>query len=1177
MNRPSVFAKSLRGGCVSIILASVLLSVTGIAQVGPGGGTADDQDAMMRRMVEYFMRVGSERYEQGLYIESERTFRTAQSYRQYLEPVEQRKLDSMLEKAALAAAQRQRVLATRQDAEQLLGDGRVDAARAQLAGIKDSEFLTAQERAAIGQQLRGMEIAAGAVMAPAETPSQEAVPADESNAIDRFKRHIAELYYESTKAYHAGDFETARTGFARVLQSGLMPAETAETIRGYLVEIDGAQAPAAPAAADRLTVEAPRLSSADLAGMPNTPSVADGQSQGEFDRMRQLYNRSYQLYAQGELRAAREGFVEVAESGAFSGPEGRRPEDFIATIDRLLAGTEDVPPTPRQTTITPMQTRPAQAAPQGTTPLNAESASGEQDGFIGVVNQRRNTIRSHVAAVVNDAVEQAQQAMAQGEFDRAREPITEAQRTVSDNQLYLGDDLYEQYSRRLNGVAGSIDQAQAQRQSELAAQRRQEAAEAQTRLRDQAETDRQRRVEELMQRARAYQKQQRYEAALGQVESLLAIDPTHNDALLLKQTLEDMIFLRRQVDQNEESSRERAILLLNTDEATIPYAEDMTYPRNWREIVEKETRKPEPPIGMSEADALAYRQLDTIVDLSALYPEMPMSEAVQTLRNSVQPSLNLVVLWRDLFENADVEPSTPIDMDGLSSVRLGTALQNLLDAVGGIYDLDYVVIDGVVTAGTVESLPTKKMVTRVYDISDLVQPPSTGMGTMVGMGGMGGMMGGMGGMGGMMGGMGGMGGYGMGGMSGMSGMGGMGGYGMSGMSGMGGMGGMGGYGMGMMGGGSMMGGYIAENLRSLIQESIDPESWYELSDTGEGTIMVYPQQQPRKLAIFQTPEVHTRIEEMLNQLRKSLGEQVSLEARFLTVSENFLDDVGLDVDFSYNLGGKFGLVTVQQDSFLTGAPDVATKVPGSLGGITPSSTVTGGYGSILDDLQVSFLVRASQARTDSKSLSAPKVSVMSGETANFSLYDNLSYALPPLITQGITSTISGSQNQQSVINQPQYVTVGSMLYVTPTITKDKKYVLLNIESQQTDLLRFVTHRIETLTTADDTTDGGTAQDEVATYSYSLPDTETATVVTRVSVPDGGTLLLGGHKLTQEVEKETGVPILSKIPILGRAFTNRSKLRDAKVLLILVKPTILLQQERETEALAAMEEIGSGNL
>jgi type II secretory pathway component GspD/PulD (secretin) len=46
--------------------------------------------------------------------------------------------------------------------------------------------------------------------------------------------------------------------------------------------------------------------------------------------------------------------------------------------------------------------------------------------------------------------------------------------------------------------------------------------------------------------------------------------------------------------------------------------------------------------------------------------------------------------------------------------------------------------------------------------------------------------------------------------------------------------------------------------------------------------------------------------------------------------------------------------------------------------------------------------------------------------------------------------------------------------------------------------------------------------------------------------------------------------LSKIPILGRLFSNRSKVKDHKILLIMVKPTIILQEEREAEAIAALE-------
>jgi type II secretory pathway component GspD/PulD (secretin) len=72
------------------------------------------------------------------------------------------------------------------------------------------------------------------------------------------------------------------------------------------------------------------------------------------------------------------------------------------------------------------------------------------------------------------------------------------------------------------------------------------------------------------------------------------------------------------------------------------------------------------------------------------------------------------------------------------------------------------------------------------------------------------------------------------------------------------------------------------------------------------------------------------------------------------------------------------------------------------------------------------------------------------------------------------------------------------------------------------------------------------------------------------VPDGGTLLIGGQKLGAEINKEAGVPGLSKVPLLGRLFSARSKVKDQNVLLILVKPTIMLREEAEREFFAPLE-------
>jgi general secretion pathway protein D len=71
-------------------------------------------------------------------------------------------------------------------------------------------------------------------------------------------------------------------------------------------------------------------------------------------------------------------------------------------------------------------------------------------------------------------------------------------------------------------------------------------------------------------------------------------------------------------------------------------------------------------------------------------------------------------------------------------------------------------------------------------------------------------------------------------------------------------------------------------------------------------------------------------------------------------------------------------------------------------------------------------------------------------------------------------------------------------------------------------------------------------------------------MTTVSVPDGGTLMLGGQRMADQREREMGVPFISKIPVINRAFTNKSMIKDEESLIILVKPSIIIQEERELD-------------
>ena len=84
----------------------------------------------------------------------------------------------------------------------------------------------------------------------------------------------------------------------------------------------------------------------------------------------------------------------------------------------------------------------------------------------------------------------------------------------------------------------------------------------------------------------------------------------------------------------------------------------------------------------------------------------------------------------------------------------------------------------------------------------------------------------------------------------------------------------------------------------------------------------------------------------------------------------------------------------------------------------------------------------------------------------------------------------------------------------------------------------------------------------------LPEFLFTTVTTTVSVPDGGTVLLGGIKRLREGRNEFGVPILSKIPYINRLFKNVGMGRTTDSLMLMVTPRIIIQEEEEDKLLGS---------
>ncbi|HAL45805.1 MAG: hypothetical protein A2Y12_14355 [Planctomycetes bacterium GWF2_42_9] len=872
----------------------------------------------------------------------------------------------------------------------------------------------------------------------------------------------------------------------------------------------------------------------------------------------ELMTQARTLAAQGNIAAAKDKYLQAKQTGKLTAEETAAVDAEIAALDQASKNPQapvqqpgvnnqyiqyvPVDTNANQTPVAPKAAPEANAQAEGVvimpiepitqvpaeantqsvvaTPVESQptvppTEDQVKENYIETVKQKQRVQQSYTKAVVNEAVAKAKEYSAKDEFPAAKEEISRAKAVVENNKMLLGDEDYKQYTTTLEQLTADIDNRQSEIERQSAETSRAEAQASQEKLRAQQAADKQKRIEDLLARANEYQEQQRYEEALAQIDTLMAIEPTNREGAIRKQMLHDIINLRTQLAIKKEIGQAEEAAFTDVQRSMIPHAELMTYPRNWQDISAK--RKSTMITGISQVDQDVYNQLQSQADLSALTPETPFNEAIEIIKNSVSPPLKIVVLWKDLADNAYIEQDTPIGMHGFAGMPIGEALRTLLTAIsGGVANIDYTVKEGIITVATKESLPASKLVTQVYTINEIIGAGADFEPIQMQSGG---------------------------------------------------------------GGGdgeiqvqsTTSGTQDSESLRTensdeivtIIQETIAPESW--LINGGEGTVTRTANDY--RLIISQTPQIHLQIQKLLDDLRASKGEQVSIEARFLFVTENFLEDIGIDTNFLIKTGGSFSddIGILQDSSSFTQAS--ATGVPGSIGGAANGANIGaalpgGGLGRLglslfNDDLQLSFLIRATQAHRDAKVLTAPRLTVISGERANINLQKSAAY-ISDYEFEDITS--SGDDQPTRVIANPEseYAVGGVTLNITPIISDDKKYVNLLIVTQ------YQQFNLDTLFPVFSDTTG-------EKFFQTLPTYETSLVQTHVNVPDGGTLLIGGQKLGAEINREAGVPGASKVPIIGRLFSNRSKVKDQEVLLILVKPTIIIKAEAEEEFFAPLRE------
>ena len=267
---------------------------------------------------------------------------------------------------------------------------------------------------------------------------------------------------------------------------------------------------------------------------------------------------------------------------------------------------------------------------------------------------------------------------------------------------------------------------------------------------------------------------------------------------------------------------------------------------------------------------------------------------------------------------------------------------------------------------------------------------------------------------------------------------------------------------------------------------------------------------------------------------------------------------------------SFGSATVPA---LPGLPDPAT------------SAANFGF-AILSDIEAYFLIQAAQGNTRSNVMQAPKVTLFNGQNAFIS-----DSTQRPFVTSVVPVVGDFAAAQQPVIT---VLSEGTAVNVQAVVSSDRRFVRLTLVPFFSQIGRVEQFQFEgTRSTKSKSSDEKTglagdaaagaglnaslqtqgkssAEQEVFSRgtTIQLPEFIFTTVTTTVSVPDGGTVLLGGIKRLREGRNEFGVPILSKIPYINRLFKNVGMGRTTDSLMLMVTPRIIIQEEEEDKLLGA---------
>lgn len=259
----------------------------------------------------------------------------------------------------------------------------------------------------------------------------------------------------------------------------------------------------------------------------------------------------------------------------------------------------------------------------------------------------------------------------------------------------------------------------------------------------------------------------------------------------------------------------------------------------------------------------------------------------------------------------------------------------------------------------------------------------------------------------------------------------------------------------------------------------------------------------------------------------TVTKQVLIEAKLLETSMNPSTSKGLDWSGTFQAQHlAFGNNLQQNSANASINSTLSQTFPRALfdtaKGFNPAT-------AFLDADGVAAVFSFLNKDANAKVISAPRTVTLDNEPARI----EVTRASPIInITPGTVQVSGGSQIT--------YTNLGIVLNVTPRISANN-YVNLKVTPEVSRIFDTITRVVN----------GG---------EFQADEYDVRKMDTRVMIPSGNTLVLGGLVQDDVRDSATKVPVLGDVPLLGAAFRSNTKTRQKSNLIIFITPTIVEEDD-----------------